>query len=351
MDQDLLTRYITGECTEAEARRVEAWAAEDPTHRDRLEELKTLYEGARRLQRQWDVDAAWARIQRRLPDEDRARSDQSGKSDRRSRRSPGGRRGVFRRLLPVVAAAALLAAGYWLLVPAADQDRQEKLQTVSTRPAERARIQLTDGTTLRLNVDSRVRYPAQFAGAERTVYLDGEAYFEVQADSSRPFRVVTERAVTQVRGTAFVVKAYDAGATQVAVRDGQVEISSSAEASPSSGPRGLTIEAGQLGRVDSTGRLHRRWPETLHQHFGWLNNRLTFEAAPLRAVARRLERWYDIEVQVADPKIAERRLSATFEGEPLAEVLDAIRLSLRVQCRREGRTVTFSAGPPGPTNR
>ena len=67
-------------------------------------------------------------------------------------------------------------------------------------------IALADGSSVVLTPRSAVRYPARFATDHRDVYLTGSAFFSVSKDPQRPFRVVTDRVVTQVLGTSFWMK-------------------------------------------------------------------------------------------------------------------------------------------------
>ena len=70
-------------------------------------------------------------------------------------------------------------------------------------------VELNDGTRVRLNADSELRFPVKFASNERKVFLKGEAYFEVEHDTLRPFRVdVHDDAMIEVLGTEFNINAY-----------------------------------------------------------------------------------------------------------------------------------------------
>lgn len=67
-------------------------------------------------------------------------------------------------------------------------------------------VVLADGTRVWLNAKSVLKYPVQFRGKERVVFLEGEAYFEVTKDKEHPFRVMTNREVSvKVLGTSFKI--------------------------------------------------------------------------------------------------------------------------------------------------
>ena len=70
-----------------------------------------------------------------------------------------------------------------------------------------------DGTRVHLNYNTTLKYPPHFGTTTRTVYLDGEAYFQVAKDSKRPFRVITVNGVVKQYGTTFNVNTHVPGIT------------------------------------------------------------------------------------------------------------------------------------------
>ena len=87
---------------------------------------------------------------------------------------------------------------------------------------------LSDGTEVYLNADSRLVYPSRFTGKERSVFLDGEAYFRVAKDAGHPFIVRTQTLQTRVLGTEFNVRTYTADDCHVTLVKGGVRVSDAA---------------------------------------------------------------------------------------------------------------------------
>src|SRR5690606_14144513 len=79
---------------------------------------------------------------------------------------------------------------------------------IYTKPGTRIKIDLPDGTQVWLNDGTHFRYPEQFSGTQREVYVDGEAYFEVKSDAKHPFVVNNPMMKTVVTGTHFNVNGY-----------------------------------------------------------------------------------------------------------------------------------------------
>lgn len=88
-------------------------------------------------------------------------------------------------------------------------------------------IVLEDGSKIWLNKNSTFSYPERFDSSHRTVYLYGEAFFEIKRDTSKPFSVFTKTSVTKVLGTSFNIKAYEQNTeVEIIVISGMVEFAS-----------------------------------------------------------------------------------------------------------------------------
>lgn len=101
---------------------------------------------------------------------------------------------------------------------------KELVERVNTSGKQQV-IKLTDGTQVVLYPHSRLSFAETFPADQRTVYLSGDAYFQVAKDAKRPFLVQTTDLVTKVLGTSFFVRAQDASdKTLVEVREGKVSV-------------------------------------------------------------------------------------------------------------------------------
>ncbi len=308
----LLDRYLAGEASAAEAQAVRDWLAEDPApeHAALLEDLRLIRRVAADRVPDTSVEGAWAK---------------ASKSLRPSRRF----------LMAVIAAAAVVVAvvGGWAVLGRAPAWRE-----VSTAVGHRTVVRLRDGTQITLAPKSRLRYTADYGKAQRDVYLDGEAYFQVTLDTRHPFRVHTARSITEDLGTAFVVRAYvEQPTTEVIVAEGRVALwradtsRTSAEARP-----GLVLAARDLGRLDADGGVTLRRGIDVARQLAWTSGVLAFDGAPLRDVVLTLGRWYNVDVHLesADSALGARRLTATFTNESIDRVVERIALTLGLRVER-----------------
>ncbi|MEJ7809264.1 MAG: FecR domain-containing protein [Gemmatimonadaceae bacterium] len=347
MEWRLLDRYLAGECDPAEEADVRHWLDADPARRQAVEALRPRASAGGAIA--WSAEEAWATLSARISAHDAAHDAARGTPAPAQRARAVARR----RWLPLPTSPALCAAAAVLLVAtsalvwrASDRARTESespaaaSREVATRRGEHTTLRLSDGTEVTLAADSKLRFPQQFGGGARDVSLTGEAYFRVTHDPGRPFLVHAGGAVTRVLGTEFGVRAYPGTAdVRVVVAEGKVSLRSARPGAPS----GAVLTRGDLGLLTPSGEATVRSGVDLDRYLAFASGRVTLENAPLRDALAELAHWYDVDFRVADSTLAGRRVTATFRGEPLAQVLDVLALALDARWARDGRTVTFQA--------
>lgn len=317
-----LVRYVTGRSSPAEAAEFEAALAADPELAARVESYREVWKQFRGARRDWDTDAAWAELRQRH-------------EERRLRR-PARQIPAWLGRVAAVLVLALGGMGIWGLVPwdSLWTGRPVEMSEYQTSPGQRARLRLPDGSQVILSVDTRLRIPENFGRKSRELYLEGEAIFEVEHDERRPFRVHTQGLIAEDLGTRFSVRRYaEDSAAIVAVTEGQVELKPVA-ATTSSEP--YLLDPGDFGRVNDLGEVEIERGIDTESLLAWAEGRLVFRDMPLGDVASHLRRWYATEVRLGDPALAERRVTASFQGEPLQQVLNLLALTLDLAAEREG---------------
>lgn len=212
------------------------------------------------------------------------------------------------------------------------------MRQVATAKGHLTSVRLSDGTRVLLSADSKLRFPAGFGGT-RDVYLEGEAFFDVMHDPSRPFVVHAAGASTRVLGTKFSVRAY-AGEpdVRVAVAEGRVRLRPERADSAA----GVVLARNQLGRVSLAGEVSVHRDVDVQEYMDWVSGRIAFEDAPLREVLRELRYWYDADFILTDPSLDSLRLTAAFRQEPLDVVVRAIARTLDLEWQRAGSAIVFS---------
>jgi transmembrane sensor len=212
------------------------------------------------------------------------------------------------------------------------------MRTVFTLNGQRTTVTLDDGTRVSLNGNSRIRCAASYGKKSRDVYLDGEAYFDVTHDASRPFRVHARDGIAEDLGTRFTVSAYgDQSALEVAVAEGLVAL-----ARDSTNAQPVRIGAGSVGRLEATGAPTVATVASLDRYLAWTTGSLVLDGVPLRRAVAELQRWYDVAITVSDSALAARPVVARFHGESVQQVLDALSLALDARVERRGAAYVIS---------
>lgn len=242
------------------------------------------------------------------------------------RRKTKNRKGV-RRLVWVAEAAAAVAlvAGFWA-VSRERHDVERLAETIErvevyNPKGLRTTITLPDRSVVTLNADSRIAYPANFAGAERRVTLTGEAFFDVQKDRRKPFVVETASATMTVLGTSFNVRAYE---NEKYVSASLVEGSLRVDDGSS---RNL-LEPGEQIDIDRASRRSTVGGFREDDVTGWMEGKLTFQSLSFAEIATILERTFNVRIEIADPGLVNRTFTGRFgNGENLGQILEVLKLS------------------------
>lgn len=360
IDWERIERWVSGQASPDELASLEAWVRADPELSAIAAALRAIGRSSGGAGHRWDVESAWQRLRRHM---NRAplRLLSSAQAIRGRLGYPLGSRARFPARSIFAAAAALI------LVAAAALFRWRgtapALQEVATRRSQTAVIALPDGSRIMLGPASRLRFPpgigALRAGRAGDVYLEGEAYLDLKHETTRPVRVHTASGVVEDIGTRFLVAAYpETHGMRVAVASGSVAVlewpTPTADRAPASSaaPRPLlTLASGDVADVRAGGIATLTHDVNLAPYVAWTEGNLAFDGTRLADAIPELERWYDVELRLADGTLADRRLTATFRRESLSQVLELLALSLDLRVERQGRSVLLAPtrrGRPSP---
>jgi transmembrane sensor len=174
-----------------------------------------------------------------------------------------------------------------------------RLNTISTPNGGEWQIQLPDGSTVWLNAASSIQYPLNIGTAkQRVVKLNGEAYFEVAKDKAHPFIVETDKQSVEVLGTHFNINSYkDEIVTKTTLLEGSVRVSqkntNESEILKPGEQSILSVSGIDVKGVD------------VDEAIAWKNGYFMFNNERQESILRKLARWYNIEVEYADPEAKE----------------------------------------------
>ncbi len=193
----------------------------------------------------------------------------------------------------------------------------------------RSQFILPDGTHGWLNSNSSIKYNGEFYSS-REVTLDGEAFFDVKKDDKKTFKVYTGGINVTVLGTRFNIASYkDEKSIEVVLEEGSL-LFEKENSSYLMKPKDYIIYDKKLNNIT----ISSVEPET---YSSWTIGQLVFRNDSLDVIARRLERCYNVDVEVRGNFANQPRLRATFIDESIEEVLKLLKLSL---------PITYEIKPP-----
>lgn len=195
---------------------------------------------------------------------------------------------------------------------------------------------LADGTRVWLNSETTLRYPVNFIGMQRAVQLDGEAYFEVAPDSSRPFYIQMNGNSIKVVGTSFNVSNYASdGNWNTTLIEGKVEINNA----------GLlyTLIPGEHFTADRATDEIKIVKVNPLQYSSWKEGKVIFQDERLEDIIRKLSRWYDFEVFYIHSELKDWHFGGTINKyNSFDVVLRYLERTANIRFNIQGKTVMVS---------
>ncbi|MEM8894832.1 MAG: FecR domain-containing protein [Bacteroidota bacterium] len=224
-------------------------------------------------------------------------------------------------LLRIAAILALVSGLVFVLTQEEEQSDTISVLTSTTFWGQKRSITLNDGTTVRLNSGSSLKYPEVFGDEIREVTLKGEAYFDVTEDKKRPFIVHTALLQTTVLGTSFNVNAYEPNNHNVALVSGIVKVQSE-----NSDTNEITLKPGQSADYhNEVGMSVSQFDK--QRLISWKDNIIYFDGANHSEVFYYLERWYGVQFETLNDPTSDWMFSGTYENMSLELILKAIQFS------------------------
>lgn len=339
--EKLIVRYLQKEIRKEELRELDAWIHESEANEAHFFALKSIFDAARQpgAYTKQQAEESWERLLPKLNSRlsDNPKNGKSGKFRLRAKLS----------WLPYAAAilvAAVIGFGTGKYMEAEHGNPSTVCQEIHIGKNGRANtLWLADGSKITLRSSSRLKYPAQFNGAKREVYLEGEAYFEVAKDASKPFIVHLPNQRITVLGTSFNVQApgnSDFSVTTLA--SGRILL----EAFDTAGQkiRSVTLEPDHQARADNRSGciLLTRTDASLSK--AWIEGKYRFKDEPLLSILRQLENYYEVSIRLTEDSLQNIRYTGTFSlDQEIGEVLEIINSEHQFRITKKGKTIEIAA--------
>ena len=334
-DDQLIASYLSCECTEKEHAKIEEWLKKAPENRDYLRRYQEIWSTQKRQGHVWNTEHVWSIIETKAG------------IHHRSKVIPKWFSGYFFKeqyqALKIAASVLLLVSISYLsyIIVTNQQSIEQSFSELIVPKGTQNKLTMMDGTVVVLDAGSSFSYPDEFTGRKREVTLEGEGYFEVVSDKSRPFIVNTGDAVIQVLGTKFAVRNWPLDKSiQVAVREGKVGLRTTVDRLQDA----VVITGGQVAAMLESGRIQPPESVEIDIFLGWLNRDIQFDDATLEEIIFHLERWFDVEFEIAKSVITSERMTLSTNKKSIDTILEMMAVLADLTYRRTGKTITLSRG-------
>lgn len=285
------------------------WIHEHPEISDTIKKATSIVTSIQfsQSQKQWDTDALWQRINNTLAEESTQETQVITMPRRRSV-----------RWLGYAAAAAIVGAFAFQVWMSGDQS------FYASKGDQLAHI-LPDESSIHINADSKITYNKRRWEDERTLTLEGEAFFEVQKGKS--FKVVTDHGTVTVLGTAFNVYTRKDG-FQVLCTEGRVEVTSDEDSVILNPNQKTHLHNGALVKTNTINT----------QPVDWMQGVYNFHDASLSSVLDAISRQFDVDI-LADSEIRDNVYNGSFRSDDLMDALEAVCFPMNLDSDVQGKTI------------
>lgn len=324
MTKDLFIKYLQGNCTEKEFKQLFSWIREGALTSSGKELVQEVWE-------EFEPEAGPAeRVKyNRILDKIHHEININQNSNQLIIQKAPARN----RMLSIItrAAAILLLPVLSLLLYTYLSDKGRYADNlndleVQAPAGSRMHIELGDGTKVWLNHGSKLKYPYRFEGKIRKVFLTGEAYFDVAHNKKVPFIVGTNRLDIKATGTAFNVNAYPGdNFVETTLVEGTVILYES-----SSNSEIKVLSPNECLKFNSQKNIITLESVNTEKYTAWKDGLLVFKNDSIANIAKKLARWYNVEVEITNEKVNEFTCTATFTDETLPQVLELLTLAAPV---------------------
>ncbi|HYH14786.1 MAG TPA: FecR domain-containing protein [Flavisolibacter sp.] len=311
---NLISKSLSKNLSKEEEQDLNQWLASDPSHLQLLQEFKASWDAADQYDLKFspNKEQAWKNISEGLGFEET------------KEQAP------IKTLFPwarIAAAVILALLGSWFFWRAYQQNNWIQVASENTIKE----VLLPDNSKVWLSQNSSIRYQADMnQSKEREVELEGEAFFEVTHNPSKPFIVQALETETKVLGTSFNVLArINTNDIQVSVVTGKVQFKNNkAEQNK------LILEPGTQGiYTRATAALRKR--ETKNQNFlFWKNKALEFDNETVQNVLHDLEKNYGVHFIIQKSSIGSQRITTSYHQESIEQIIKELSILLDVNIKK-----------------
>ena len=357
MELELLKKYFENSCTAEEARQVLKWIEKSDAMMDLEKEFIHVWQNVKVIP---GDSTKWSgkleKIHERIEMEEIYESLNLSKKKKKlgyqtkNRPSKSGyelleysRKSNVRYIIPGLVAAVilvLLVVSFYQFPEKVEQPLTEVQIEKSTESGQKLSFHLEDGTKVKLNAGSKLTYSSSFSSNQRLVTLEGEAFFEVTKDITRPFKVVTGSVTTTALGTSFNINAFPSNKNiEIALVTGKVSVEKTLQSGKSNV---LVLYPNEMATVVKDDNSFSKSTFDFNLKISWKDGLIYFKDADYYEIVSTLESWYGVRFETDNIPLKEWKFNGKFENECLNDILIALQFGHNFEYKIKGKEVKLN---------
>lgn len=309
MDNNIIIKYLQGTADKAEAETLFNWLDENEANRTEFKELKKI----------WALTATVKNA------EGSTWSDLQAKEVKPAQK---------RFLYPLLKNAAIFilligigALAQYLFFSSKYEPIYTESYSVTAPAGQMTNVELPDGTLVMMNSGTVLHYNADFSLGKREVFIEGEAFFDVQKDVAHPFTVKSDFLGVRVYGTSFNIQAYpnDKEFTATLV-EGSIGLLDK------NGVELKKLKPGEKAYFDDSESSLQILKVDTNMYTSWKEGLVTFRNEKMEDIAKQIERWYNVEIIIQKEGLGEERyFGSILKNKPIDQILEVFKLTTSLE--------------------
>jgi transmembrane sensor len=312
---ELLAKYFAGNATELETILIESWRQESLENQKYFDGIKLIWEkSSDQTQNSFDVNLAWNKVKGRV--------DSSFGSAKIIELTDKNRN--FNLVMKIAASVVVLigiSLAYYTITkqPETEQISEIKIFTTTNTLSDT----LPDGTIVFLNKNSMISYNSDFGKTNRTILLNGEAYFEVEHKRENNFTVKANDVIVRDIGTIFNIKTMGTDTTEVIVSEGSVMMKTPLDS--------ILVIKGNKVKYNRLQKKIIRETNTDINFDAYRSKTIIFDRTEMYKVIEILNEIYNTKIEIENENLKSCKLTVTFKNESIDSILGIIEATFSIK--------------------
>jgi ferric-dicitrate binding protein FerR (iron transport regulator) len=197
---------------------------------------------------------------------------------------------------------------------------------------EKITLHLNDNFTIWLNSESSIKIPMELNSSSK-IYLDGEAYFEIKNGNKKTPEIIAKNIIFKTKQGDFNINSnYKNNQLISTIKQGNIELYN--PHMPQSTK--LLVNSGERITYNPIAEFISIEKENNINYLAWKTGILNFDNTSLKEVSETISCYFNIPVQVINPDLKYKKITASFNNADIDEILEKLQITLNCEISGDG---------------